>query len=1276
MYFSDPVLEARYVENMYLVNSRMGTQTLILVNVMFVLSRLLRAVGQIMTSTKEHDDECKTNKWTLPEAQKELSAMFVLTGLLYMNLRRPSTVLYVVLMVVYFGLCIAWKLPSLGVTSSCSDRLTVNNCMMNLNEVKVKHLMDCSLQGSTSIEFLISICMVSPRIIPWLKQMHFLWIWIAAIVFFMWYSRVPIDSKFVNLMKEQTSQWNCKRDNFSDKSQVLCEKVSFAMPGSGEGDSHYFFSFVEVIVNAIFLIIAITIAITKKRYLEKGQRNKFVDDQRQRGASMQMFHILEYMVPVHVIVPMLINPGAVIANPVDRCTILFVMICDFDHYARTLSPQDLLGFLNSHFSSFDTICHRNKVTKIETVGEEYVAAVGVIPEDIKVDKEQGHEVLLERLCRCGEEILKLQTPDGVKFKMGMHTGKIVAGVIGHKLPRFRLFGDTINTSARLMQKGLPGHLQFGEETQRLIPPSVRIKLRGEVEMKGKGMVKAWLLDTPSPEADGFTVQPGPPSKKSVISSLTRSATALSLQAADSEKEVQGEAEDPEKEVQETLPTSIHGAELPPAAGARQSERKTPLLTEANVGRMAEQASPGDIELAEGNPQAHRRTAAMQAAIGAEVMRKRARTRTNTSCSAHSRGQQTTFSGTTSSGGSRGDKLLGRKATRKTNQTNFSGSGGTGDDSDASSEEWQDDLEDPEDIARREAEEERIDEEKKKRFEKALTELNQAAAENQAVEEASAGQGSLIRRIKAFVGIPIADSVSDEKFLHWYHKTTICKKFASRMERQLLLYALLTTIEAGLLVYTKTCEKQHQLYDISETKRLRFPVYIVCRLIGLSILLGWRASVQSGWLYDKPKDVQMRLLTTYCFLAVLLYISYDALAQDEIFVHVNKTFVKDIFGGSAPPDDGYVCNPLLDNKTSVPDLHQLSCTTHMEFVQLEMYKKVIDTRVYEGPLYSELFMMMYFIVTTQHNLLFGHSLVYAVLGGVLMGISASVFKERWYFNSLGVSAFLLMASLNCYLAYAHEISSRSRYMSKRRLEVTQERIENILNTLMPPLVVEEIREQPDGATPPSHLYDRATVAQSDLCGFTKLAATKQPHEVVEFIGEIFGMFDDLTDKHEVYKVETIGDAYIAGQAAWPLTHRNSPISVALFGLDMIIAVSEWAGRRGWDIKCRVGVHTGQCIGGIIGTEMQRYHLFGDLMTVLEHLESTSVQARVQVSVGCREAILRQMRREGIPENLVIFEERKEPHLSTSKGEPVDYAEVGGRTYLMRSTVALRNFISTA
>merc|ERR1712039_244624 len=153
------------------------------------------------------------------------------------------------------------------------------------------------------------------------------------------------------------------------------------------------------------------------------------------------------------------------------------------------------------------------------------------------------------------------------------------------------------------------------------------------------------------------------------------------------------------------------------------------------------------------------------------------------------------------------------------------------------------------------------------------------------------------------------------------------------------------------------------------------------------------------------------------------------------------------------------------------------------------------------------------------------------------------------------------------------------------------------------------------------------------------------------------------------VETVGDAYIAGQAEPPLTYRNSPLSVVLFGLDMIRMTHDWSRKRGENVSCRVGVHSGACIGGIVGKRMQRYHLFGSLMTGLEVLESTAPEGKVQISVACKDAVECQLREEGISK-VLIFEARTEPSLMTSKGERHEYEEVGGPTFIVRSYSHLR------
>merc|ERR1712187_223031 len=101
--------------------------------------------------------------------------------------------------------------------------------------------------------------------------------------------------------------------------------------------------------------------------------------------------------------------------------------------------------------------------------------------------------------------------------------------------------------------------------------------------------------------------------------------------------------------------------------------------------------------------------------------------------------------------------------------------------------------------------------------------------------------------------------------------------------------------------------------------------------------------------------------------------------------------------------------------------------------------------------------------------------------------------------------------------------------------------------------------------------------------------------------------------------------------------------------MVRAVDDWARNMGVSVACRCGIHYGECIGGAVGNDMVRYHLFGDLLVVMDTLESTSIEGRVQVSTACMQEVERQLRDAAYsewPEKLV-FTLRTDEALCTSK-----------------------------
>jgi class 3 adenylate cyclase len=448
--------------------------------------------------------------------------------------------------------------------------------------------------------------------------------------------------------------------------------------------------------------------------------------------------------------------------------------------------------------------------------------------------------------------------------------------------------------------------------------------------------------------------------------------------------------------------------------------------------------------------------------------------------------------------------------------------------------------------------------------------------------------------------------------------------------------------------------QHKIYG--SRPEWRMPVFLICRFICIAMYSWWQYQARAdfrrganpntlskyGWIVNQPFKTQRLLMLTNCLVIVLIFISYDALSKPHEL-------------GDLPP------KLFLQEELSKED------------IVTEMQRHERSTGVN-----SLMFFFVFYCCSTELQLRFHYHFAYGITIIVLMLITMDGF---WYnpvtrFSDFGMFwaaegkfCFVILWLINLKNLYHTEVDTRQRFKAYISLERTRSRADGILRKLVPPDVYEEIKEMPGSHfSPPSHKYRRACIAQSDLVGFTKLSSTKTPIEVVTFMSDLFGRFDDHSDKRGVWKVETIGDAYIAGMADKPLTDEMSAVSVVLFGQDMVKAVEAWKKDFGFDdsVKVRVGIHFGPCIGGIVGLESQRYHLFGDLMSVLTTMEATSISGRVHVSKTCKEEVERQVLEEGPVDGeleILDFERRQEEVLTTSKNEVHYYREVGGQTYLV-------------
>jgi guanylate cyclase len=171
-------------------------------------------------------------------------------------------------------------------------------------------------------------------------------------------------------------------------------------------------------------------------------------------------------------------------------TVLFVDIVDFTRLSTGLSPEALVAWLNDLFSAFDALCERHGLEKIKTIGDAYMAVAGVPA------PRSDHAVAAAELALAiQQEVARRRAPDGTELhvRIGMHSGPVVAGVIGTSKFIYDLWGDTVNIASRMESHGVPDAIQVTEATHDLLRDRYTFSRSRLVEVKGKGPMATCLL---------------------------------------------------------------------------------------------------------------------------------------------------------------------------------------------------------------------------------------------------------------------------------------------------------------------------------------------------------------------------------------------------------------------------------------------------------------------------------------------------------------------------------------------------------------------------------------------------------------------------------------------------------------------------------------------------------------------------------------------------------------------------------------------------------------
>jgi class 3 adenylate cyclase len=189
------------------------------------------------------------------------------------------------------------------------------------------------------------------------------------------------------------------------------------------------------------------------------------------------------------------DTGKVVPKNLDNVTVIFSDFQGFTALAETMDAAELVAEIDLCFSAFDKIISRHGIEKIKTIGDSYMAiGGGLISQEcsackVAIASLEMVEFMNERL-----RFLNAQNKSGFQMRIGIHTGKVVAGVVGLNKFQYDVWGDTVNFASRLEQNGEVGKVNISAETHGLIKDKFACTYRGRLPVKGKADAEMYFVN--------------------------------------------------------------------------------------------------------------------------------------------------------------------------------------------------------------------------------------------------------------------------------------------------------------------------------------------------------------------------------------------------------------------------------------------------------------------------------------------------------------------------------------------------------------------------------------------------------------------------------------------------------------------------------------------------------------------------------------------------------------------------------------------------------------
>jgi class 3 adenylate cyclase/DNA-binding NarL/FixJ family response regulator len=229
-----------------------------------------------------------------------------------------------------------------------------------------------------------------------------------------------------------------------------------------------------------------------ERTLELAEKNDVLNVELQRSEQL-LLNILPYETAQE-----LKMSGKAVARFYPDITVMFTDFKGFTHIAEKLSPEQLVQEIDEFFTAFDLIMEKNGIEKIKTIGDAYMAASGLpaINDTHALDMVNAAVDIIEYM-EVQKQIRIAANRPVFDIRIGIHTGPVVAGIVGHKKFAYDIWGDAVNLASRMESSGEAGQINISQCTYDRISSNYSCIFRGEIEAKNKGKVGMYFVNIPS-----------------------------------------------------------------------------------------------------------------------------------------------------------------------------------------------------------------------------------------------------------------------------------------------------------------------------------------------------------------------------------------------------------------------------------------------------------------------------------------------------------------------------------------------------------------------------------------------------------------------------------------------------------------------------------------------------------------------------------------------------------------------------------------------------------